>query len=85
MGDCEYYAPLKGPGPDGMSGTFFKNYWNIVGDEVVKFVQEFFDKGRFVKTINHTFIVLTPKKSGADRFDAFLPISLCNFRYKIIS
>ena len=49
------------------------------------FVNEFFTTGRFVKTINQPFIVLIPKRADADCFEAFRPISLCNFCYKVIS
>jgi hypothetical protein len=27
---------LKAPGPDGMPDVFFKNYWDIVGEQLVK-------------------------------------------------
>ena len=32
-----------------------------------------------------TLLVLIPKKPGADSMDAFKPISLCKFVYKIFS
>ena len=44
--------PLKAPGPDGMRGSFYRNYWDITGAQVVSFLQEFFRSGRFVKSIN---------------------------------
>ena len=77
--------PLKAPGPDGMSGCFFKNHWDIVGHQVVSFVQEFFSTGKFVSEVNKTFICLIPKKAGADTFDQLRPISLCNWVYKLVS
>ena len=53
--------------------------------QVVDFVKEFFVSGRFVKSINHTFIVLIRKKEEPDGLDDFRPISLCNFCYKVTS
>ena len=77
--------PLKAPGPDGFSGIFFKHYWKIVGSQVVTVVQSFFREGWLLSQMNHTFITLIPKKQGANNFNQFRPISLCNFYYKIIS
>uniref|UniRef100_A0A803NNK0 Reverse transcriptase n=1 Tax=Cannabis sativa TaxID=3483 RepID=A0A803NNK0_CANSA len=68
--------PLKAPGPDGMPGKFFKDHWETVGGDVVDTVVQFFETGEFVKEINQTFIVLIPKKGGANCFDEFRPISL---------
>lgn len=77
--------PLKAPGPDGMSGIFYRQFWDVVGTDVVEFVQDFFRTGKFVKAINRTFIALIPKRKEALEFDHFRPISLCNFLYKVIS
>ncbi|KAL0285634.1 UNVERIFIED_CONTAM: hypothetical protein Sangu_2770100 [Sesamum angustifolium] len=38
-------APFKSPGPDGFPPSFFKNFWHIVGTDVVKAVQHFFLSG----------------------------------------
>jgi hypothetical protein len=77
--------PLKAPGPDGFSGIFFKHYWEIVGSQVVTAVQSFFREGWLLSQMNHTFITIIPKKQGANNFNQFRPINLCNFYYKIIS
>ena len=38
--------------------------------------KEFFDEKSFAKSLNSTFLVLIPKKGGADDFGDFRPISL---------
>ncbi|KAL1205274.1 hypothetical protein V5N11_011557 [Cardamine amara subsp. amara] len=72
-------------GPDGFTAEFFRRSWNVVGEDVVKAVQEFFCKGRLLKQWNATAISLIPKKEGADKVKDFRPISLCNVIYKVIS
>ena len=62
-----------------MSGCFFKNYWDIVGPQVV------LTMGKFMLEVNKTFICLIPKKPRVDSFDQLRPISLCNWVYKIVS
>uniref|UniRef100_A0A2N9FAQ7 Reverse transcriptase domain-containing protein n=1 Tax=Fagus sylvatica TaxID=28930 RepID=A0A2N9FAQ7_FAGSY len=74
----------KSPSPDG-SPHFFKHYWRFVNKEVVEAVKNFFQSGRLLKQINHTFIALIPKVEGAASVNQFKPISLCNVIYKLIS
>lgn len=76
---------LKAPGPDGMPGIFFTFYCSIVGPQVVRFVQDYFQNGVLLKAMNFTNLVLIPKSAGAATFANFRPISLCNVTYKIIS
>uniref|UniRef100_A0A803P323 Reverse transcriptase domain-containing protein n=1 Tax=Cannabis sativa TaxID=3483 RepID=A0A803P323_CANSA len=75
-------GPLKSPSPDGMPGCFYRHHWNTVKAEVVGTVQDFFRTGDFDRSLNHTFLVLIPKRPNAAKFDDFRPISLCNFAYK---
>uniref|UniRef100_A0A803QPG7 Reverse transcriptase domain-containing protein n=1 Tax=Cannabis sativa TaxID=3483 RepID=A0A803QPG7_CANSA len=77
--------PLKAPGPDGMPGFFYRRYWEIVGNDVLRMVQNFFSTGTLEKQLNYTFICLIPKEENACTVDKFRLISLCNFAYKIIS
>ena len=75
----------KAPGPDGFPTFFFQIFWNVVKNDVVKAVQEFFGARNLLKELNATFLVLIPKIPGADTLDKFRPISLCNSFYKIIA
>lgn len=77
--------PFKSPGPDGFPGIFFRSYWEIVGQQTSKFVQECFRTSIIRKEVNRTLLILIPKTMGASTFNQFRPISLCNFVYKIVS
>ncbi|KAL8088671.1 hypothetical protein AgCh_038446 [Apium graveolens] len=77
--------PDKVPGPDGMTPAFFQRHWRIVGENVVKVVQEFFTKGDLNSDLNVTNIVLIPKKKSPSLMNDLRPISLCNVLVKIIT
>lgn len=75
----------KSPGPDGVTVTFYKQYWGIVHEAVIREIQEFFQHGRIKPAFNHTFLALIPKTQGAARVDQFRPIALCNVTLKLIT
>ena len=54
--------PLKALGTDDMSPFFFQKYWHIVGHDVIEVVLSFLHSGDMLKKMNHTHIVLIPKK-----------------------
>ncbi|RVX07434.1 putative ribonuclease H protein [Vitis vinifera] len=66
----------KAPGPDGFSVFFWQCCWDFVKEEILEFFKEFHDQNTFLKSINNTFLVLIPKKGGAEEFGDFRPISL---------
>ncbi len=77
---------LKALRPDGFPPIFYKkNFWHIVGSNVIKAVQSFFISGTMLKELNSTLIVLIPKISNPTSTNHFRPISLCNVVYKTIS
>ena len=57
----------------------------MIKGEVMVVFNDFFVFGKFVKSINSTFIVMVPKKEGADDFKDFKPINLVGSLYKLIA
>ncbi|KAL6327639.1 hypothetical protein AAG906_022202 [Vitis piasezkii] len=48
----------KAPGPDGFSMAFWLFAWDFVKADVMGFFKEFYENGKFVKSLNATFLVL---------------------------
>ena len=51
-------------------------------DDVISFFREFYEHGKFVKSLNATSLVLIPKKARAEDLRDFRPISLLESLYK---
>ena len=47
--------------------------------------RDFHETGKFVRSLNTTFIVMIPKKGGAKDFKDFKPISLVGSLYKLLA
>ena len=75
----------KAPGPDGYTVAFWQSNWGTVKKDVLKMFMDFFEMGKFVRSLNTTFIVLVPKKCEAEDLKDFRPVSLVNSLYKLIS
>ena len=73
------------PGPDEFGGTFYQTYWNIVKDDVINAVLEFFTNDWLLPNFNANSIVLIPKILDAETIGHYRPITLANFKFKIIS
>lgn len=59
--------PTKSPGPNGMLPIFYQKYWHIVGEEVTRAVLTVLKTITFPSSLNHTFIVLIPKKKKPEK------------------
>ena len=77
--------PNKAPGPNGMSPSFFQNFWQIVGNDIIECCLNFLNHGVMPKDFNVTDIALIPKCTNPERMTYLRPISLCNVVYKIMS
>lgn len=62
-----------------------KKNWDVVGQNVINAVLEFFKYGKLLKEVNHTSIGLIPKSNEAQYVNDFRPISYCNVTFKIIT
>ncbi|RVW34945.1 Transposon TX1 uncharacterized 149 kDa protein [Vitis vinifera] len=75
----------KAPGPDGFPIAFSQFCWDFVKDEIMGFFKDFFERGKFIRSVNSTFLVLVPKKGGAEDLRDYRPISLVGGLYKILA
>jgi hypothetical protein len=80
--DCDNYKCL---GPDGITFGFIKDFWDILKDDVMRFLVEFHRNGKLAKGINSTFISLIPKVDNPQRLNDFRPISLVGSMHKILA
>ncbi|KAJ9536736.1 LOW QUALITY PROTEIN: hypothetical protein OSB04_un000121 [Centaurea solstitialis] len=75
----------KAPGSDGFTSMFFKAAWEVVGNDVIVAIHNFFYRGHLAKELNHTLLCLLPKCPNASSVADFRPIACCSVLYKCIS
>nr|XP_016444491.1 PREDICTED: uncharacterized protein LOC107769761 [Nicotiana tabacum] len=63
-------------GPDEFNCSFFHACWDIIGEDVMDMVKEFFNMQDLPKFVTHTNLVLLPKKKKVVTFSDMRPISL---------
>ncbi|XP_026417116.1 uncharacterized protein LOC113312588 [Papaver somniferum] len=57
--------PDSSPGPDGYSGIFYRNCWDIIKDDLVDAIQFCWRRKFITKGMNSNFLFLLPKVQGA--------------------
>ncbi|GJR12603.1 RNA-directed DNA polymerase, eukaryota [Tanacetum coccineum] len=81
--DSDMFNSLS-PRCDGFTFKIFTSFWDLIVDDVERFVQEFFCSNIFPKGCNSFFISLIPKVPNVKSVFDFRPISLIGCQYKII-
>lgn len=80
--DCD---GSKNPGLDRFIFNIIRELWSGSKRDILRMISEFHKHGKLVRGKNSSFIVLIPKKEGANGVNDFRPISLNGGVYKIVS
>ncbi|KAF5447204.1 hypothetical protein F2P56_032773 [Juglans regia] len=84
--DALFSIPIDSSlGPDGFGSGFFRVCWDLVKDDLLSAIVEFFYSHMLPRNFTASYIVLIPKVDKPSGFDKFRPISLCSVVYKICS
>ncbi|KAL0393382.1 UNVERIFIED_CONTAM: Retrovirus-related Pol polyprotein from type-1 retrotransposable element R2 [Sesamum radiatum] len=78
-------ATYSAAGPDGFSALFYQVCWDIIAQDVLIAVQDFFCCTPMPKNFKATSIALIPKVLNPSVWTDYRPISLCNVSNKICS
>jgi hypothetical protein len=76
----------KLPGPDGMTGAFYKSAWPVIKDDVMTAINAFYtvDRRQF-RCVNGALLTLIPKKEDTAAPQDYRPISLIHSFPKLVS
>ncbi|GKU88311.1 hypothetical protein SLEP1_g2594 [Rubroshorea leprosula] len=61
----------KAPGPDGLSFGFLKAKWEVVKDDILKFLTDFHINNKLVRGSHSSFPVLIPKKENPQGLEEY--------------
>ncbi len=75
----------RAPGPDGFNGLFVKKCWPIICQDYYKLAAEFYSGTLDLDPLNHSFIILVPKKPIREGINDYRPISLLRISLKILT
>ena len=75
----------KAAGPDGFNIEFYQHYWDLVKEDMLALLEEFYEHNLDLDRLNYGVISLLPKGSDADRIQKYRPICLLNVTFKIIT
>ncbi|EOX96782.1 Uncharacterized protein TCM_005953 [Theobroma cacao] len=72
-------------GPDGFSSLFYQHCWDIIKQDLLEAVLDFFNGAPMPQGVTSTTLVLLPKKPNSCQWSDFRPISLCTVLNKIVT
>lgn len=72
-------------GPDGFHIGFFRIFWNIVKDDLMRLLKEVWRNSARLDCLNFSFITLIPKMEVPECIGDYKPIALLNSLLKILA
>lgn len=75
----------RAPRPDGFSGSFYQDHWEVVGKDVINMIKALWHSGKLLRKLNHTNLVLIQKVSCPKNLSQYHPIVVCNVSYKVLA
>lgn len=75
-------SKTKSPGYDGYNSAFFKSSWDVIGPEVCSAILDFFHKGKLLREINHTILILLSKNDAPQNATKYHPIVCFTVLYR---
>ena len=78
------FSKVKSPGPNGWIVDLFLHFFYLIGKDLVDSMEESRKQGYVPGNLNCTFVFVIPKKDRLEKFNDYMPISLCNLIYKVI-
>lgn len=69
----------------GFGSSFYMSCWELVKEDVVEVVRDFFNRAALPRFYSSSYIVLIPKLPDPKCFDKFRPVNLCFVAYKFLS
>ncbi|XP_057250672.1 uncharacterized protein LOC130591389 [Beta vulgaris subsp. vulgaris] len=75
----------KSPGPDGYGTHFFRDAWDVIGEEIIQAVLDMIHSDKLLSELNATTLTLVPKVRCPSSVSEFRPIACCNTLYKCIT
>lgn len=70
---------------EGWTIDLFLAFFDLVGDDIRRMVEEIKAQGKMLGSLNSTFLDLIPKSDHPTTFGDFRHVSLCNMLYKIVA
>eukprot|EP00253_Pinus_taeda_P010059 PITA_10059 len=77
--------PDKAIGLDDFPICFYREYWEMIKKDLIKYFKWIQRKNKIGGYTNSTHLALIPKENRPSNFSRFRPISLCNSSYKIFT
>lgn len=60
---------------------FIKNCWEVVGEDIIGFIQEFHKSAKLPKEMISYFVTLIPKSDNPQGFEDYRPICIIDCMY----